>query len=218
MKSIQMSDALGKYLLSVSPSDDDVMQELRAVTSEMPAGGMQIPPYQGRFMQFLASLLGVTRYVEVGCFTGYSALAVAQALPPDGKVITCDISAEWTATAREYWRKAGVADRIELRLGPAVDTLQRLLDAGAAESFDMAFIDADKGNYVKYYELCLQLVRTGGVILIDNALWGGSVADRAVQDEDTAGIRAVNQRALEDPRVDTCLLPMSDGVHLCHKL
>ncbi len=218
MKSIQMNDALWDYLLSVSPAEDEVMQELRAVTSQMPAGGMQIPPYQGLFMQFLIRLLGAKRCVEVGCFTGYSALAVAQALPSDGKIITCDISEEWTDTARRYWQKAAVADRIELRLGPAVGTLEDMIDSGAAGSFDMAFIDADKNNYVKYYELCLQLVRTGGVILIDNTLWGGSVADRAVQDADTAGIRAVNQLACEDPRVDTCLLPMSDGVHLCHKL
>ncbi len=218
MKSIQMSDALWEYLLSVSPSDDPVMQELREVTSTMPAGGMQIPSYQGRFMQFLVCLLGVKRCIEVGCFTGYSALAVARALPADGKLITCDVSAEWTGTARQYWQKAGVADRIELRLGPALDTLQAMIDAGAAGSFDMAFIDADKDNYVNYYELCLQLIRRGGVILIDNTLWGGSVADVAVQDKDTQGIRAVNRRVFEDPRVDTCLLPMSDGVHLCHKL
>ncbi len=218
MKSIQMTDALWSYVQAVTPSDDDVMQELRTLTAEMPAGGMQIPPYQGRFMQFLVRLLGVKRYIEVGCFTGYSALAVARSLPADGQVITCDVSEEWTATARKFWQKAGIADRIELRLGPAVETLQGMINAGVAGSFDMAFVDADKNQYVQYYELCLQLVRQGGIILIDNTLWGGGVVDVAVQDEETRGIRAVNQRVFEDPRVDTCLLPISDGVHLCHKL
>lgn len=218
MKSIQMTDELWGYLSSVTPSDDAVMQELRELTLEMPAGGMQIPPYLGRFMQFLVQLLGVRNCLEVGCFTGYSSLAVAKALPVDGKIVTCDVSEEWTEIARKYWQKAGVAEKIELRLGPATETLQGLIEKGAAGSFDMAFIDADKNNYVVYYELCLQLVRKGGVILIDNTLWGGTVADLSVQDEDTVGIREVNRQALEDPRVDNCLLPISDGVHLCHKL
>ena len=218
MKQIQMNDVLWEYLVSVTPADDAVMRELRDVTATLPAGGMQIPPYQGQFMQFLVRLLGVKRYLEIGCFTGYSSLAVARALPSDGRIITCDVSEEWTNIARNYWQKAGVTERVELRLGPAADTLKGMIEAGATGAFDMAFIDADKDNYVEYYELCLLLVRQGGVLLIDNTLWGGSVADEAVQDEDTKGIRAFNQRAFEDDRVKNCLLPMSDGLHLCLKL
>lgn len=218
MKSIEMTEVLWNYLSSVSLSEDAVMQELEAFTAEMPAGGMQIPPYQGRFMQFLVRLIGAKRCLEIGCFTGYSSLAVAQALPADGQIITCDISKEWTDVAQRFWLKAGVGNKVELRLGPALDTLQTMVEEGAAGSFDMAFIDADKSSYLDYYELCLKLVRQGGIILIDNALWGGSVADSSVQDEDTEGIRAINQHAYEDSRVDNCLLPLSDGVHLCLRL
>ena len=218
MKSIPLTDDLYDYLLGVSLVDNPTLQELRNVTREMPAGGMQIAPEQGQFMQFLARLVHAEQYLEVGCFTGYSSLAMALVLPDWGKVVTCDVSQEWTDIARRHWQQAGVAHKIDLRLGPAAETLQAMLADGHGGTFDIAFIDADKDNYVKYYELCLDLVRTDGLLLIDNSLWAGKVADPSVMDMDTQGIRAVNQRAYEDLRVNSCLLPISDGLHLCHKL
>lgn len=218
MKQTPMTDALWSYLDSVTQSDEEPLQKLRGVTAEMPMGGMQIPSVQGRFMQILVRLLGARRCLEIGCFTGYSAATVALALPEDGSLLTCDVSSEWTGIARDFWKEAGVEKKIELRLAPALDTLQELLENGQTNSFDLAFIDADKGNYVNYYELCMQLVRPGGVILIDNTLWGGAVADVSKTDPDTQGIRAVNSRAFEDPRTDSCLLPFSDGLHFCLKL
>lgn len=218
MKSIPLTDELYDYMLGVSLVDTPVMKELRAVTARMPAGGMQIAPEQGQFMQFLVRLLNARRCLEVGCFTGYSALVVALALPPDGRLITCDISREWTDIARQHWQRAGVDGKIDLRLGPALDTLQEMLCAGQGASFDFAFIDADKNNYAPYYELCLELLRPGGVILIDNTLWGGQVANSEVTDADTEGIRAVNRMIFADSRVNSCLIPVSDGLHICHKL
>ena len=218
MKNIPFTDELYDYLLGVTLRDSDVMAELRAETRSMPAGGMQIAPEQGQFMQFMARLLNARRYLEVGCFTGYSSLVMAMALPADGQIVTCDVSPEWTDVARRYWRKAGVEDKIELKLGPAAASLEAMLAQGQANSFDIAFIDADKNNYVKYYELCYRLIKPGGVIMIDNTLWGGQVANPSRQDEDTVGIRAVNQRAFQDARVDSCLLPLSDGLHLCRKI
>ncbi len=218
MKSIPFTPALHDYMLSVSLIDHPVMQDLRAVTRAMPTGGMQIAPEQGQFMQFLARILHAERYLEVGCFTGYSSLVMALALPANGRIVTCDVSQEWTDIARQHWRKAGVTHKIDLRLGPAIQTLETLRTDGQAGTFDIAFIDADKDNYVSYYELCMELVRTDGLLLIDNTLWGGKVVDPAVMDKDTVGIRAVNQRAHEDPRVNSCLLPISDGLLLCHKL
>ena len=183
----------------------------------MPAGGMQIAAEQGQFMQLLVHLLQARHYLEVGCFTGYSSLVMAMALPANGHVTTCDVSREWTDVARRHWQSAGVADKITLKLGPAVDSLRQMLADGRADTFDIAFIDADKDNYPTYYDLCFELVRPGGLILIDNTLWSGQVADPAVTDADTEGIRIVNQRAFEDDRVDSCLLPLSDGLHVCHK-
>ncbi|MXZ41512.1 MAG: methyltransferase domain-containing protein [Caldilineaceae bacterium SB0666_bin_21] len=217
MKLLPVTEDLYSYLVGVTVKDHPALAALREETAAMPSGGMQIAAEQGQFMQLLVHLLQATRYLEVGCFTGYSSLVMAMALPEDGRVTTCDVSQEWTDVARRHWQSAGVADKITLKLGPAVDSLRRLLAEGSAESFDIAFIDADKDNYPNYYDLCFDLVRPGGLILIDNTLWGGQVADPSVADPDTEGIRAVNQRAFEDDRVDSCLLPLSDGLHICHK-
>jgi predicted O-methyltransferase YrrM len=178
---------------------------------------MQIAPEQGQFMALLVRLLGARRCLEVGVFTGYSTLAVALALPPEGRVIACDISAEYTAIARRHWDAAGVAGRIELRLGPAADTLDALLAAGGAGSYDFAFIDADKPAYPAYYERCLALLRPGGLIAVDNTLWGGAVADPADQEADTRAIRAFNGRLHGDARVDLSLAPIGDGLSLARK-
>lgn len=217
MKLIQVTEDLYNYLVGVTVKDHPALAALREETAAMPAGGMQIAAEQGQFMQLLVHLLQARRYLEVGCFTGYSSLVMAMALPADGQITTCDVSREWTDVARRHWQAAGVADKITLKLGPAVDSLRQMLAEGRADSFDIAFIDADKDNYPAYYDLCFELVRPGGLILIDNTLWGGQVADPAVTDADTEGIRAVNRRAFEDDRVDSCLLPLSDGLHICHK-
>lgn len=217
MKLIQVTEDLYNYLVGVTVKDHPALTALREETAAMPAGGMQIAAEQGQFMQLLVHLLEAKCYLEVGCFTGYSSLVMAMALPADGQVTTCDVSREWTDVARRHWQAAGVADKITLKLGPAVDSLRQMLAEGRADSFDIAFIDADKDNYPAYYDLCFELVRPGGLILIDNTLWGGQVADPAVTDADTEGIRAVNRRAFEDDRVDSCLLPLSDGLHICHK-
>jgi caffeoyl-CoA O-methyltransferase len=178
---------------------------------------MQISPEQGQFMALLVELIGARRILEVGTFTGYSALAVALALPPDGRVITCDINEEMTAIARRYWAEAGVADKIDLRLAPAIDTLDELLAEGQAGQFDFAFIDADKTNYLAYYERTLELLRSGGLIAIDNVLWNGAVADPERQDDDTSAIRALNEAVHADDRVSLSLLPISDGLTLARK-
>jgi predicted O-methyltransferase YrrM len=178
---------------------------------------MQIGADQGALLALLAKLVGARRAIEIGTFTGYSALAVASALPADGKLICCDVSEEWTSIARRYWQEAGVAGRIELRLAPATDTLAALLKQGGAETFDFAFIDADKPNYDAYYEACLKLLRRGGAIALDNTLWSGKVADPDVHDEDTDALRAINAKIRDDGRVDACLLTVGDGVMLVRK-
>lgn len=173
---------------------------------------MQIGPDQGQFMALLARAIGARKTIEVGVFTGYSALAVALALPPEGRVVACDISEEWTAVARRYWKEAGVAHKIALRLAPAAQTLQALIDAGESGSFDFAFIDADKPGYDTYYELCLKLLRRGGLALIDNTLWSGKVANASEQDVDTRAIRALNEKVGKDSRVEQVLLTVGDGL------
>jgi caffeoyl-CoA O-methyltransferase len=178
---------------------------------------MQVSPEQGQFMALLVRLLGARRCLEVGTFTGYSALACALALPPDGRLVTLDISAEWTAVARRHWLDAGVADRIDLRLGPAAGSLAALLAEGAADSFDFAFVDADKTGYDAYYELALQLVRPGGLIAFDNVLWSGRVADPNAQDADTTALRALNRKLHADARVDLSMLPIGDGLTLARR-
>jgi caffeoyl-CoA O-methyltransferase len=216
-RTIQVTDALYQYILAVSSREDATLAKLREETARMPRAGMQISPEQGQFMALLVKLLGAKRTLEVGVFTGYSALAVAQALPADGRVVACDVSEEWTSVGRRYWEAAGVAAKIDLRLGPAAETLQGLLDDGQAGTFDFAFIDADKANYDRYYELALQLVRPGGLIAVDNVLWGGAVADPAEQDEDTRAIRVLNEKLHADARVDLSLLPLGDGLTLARK-
>ena len=216
-RTIQMTDRLYDYLLKVSLREPPLLAELRAETAKLPMAGMQISPEQGQFMALLAELIGARRAIEVGTFTGYSALCVAQALPPDGKLIACDISEEFTSVARRYWAKAGIADRIELRLAPALDTLKSLLAGGGAGSFDFAFIDADKTQYVAYYEAILKLLRPGGLMTIDNVLWSGAVADGRKRDADTVALRTLNEKLRTDKRISLSLLPIGDGLTLARK-
>jgi predicted O-methyltransferase YrrM len=214
-KSFFLTQAVHDYLVAHIPPLDDVQRDLIAETEAL--GGisvMQIAPEQGAFMAQLVRLMGARSYLEIGTFTGYSSTAVALALPPDGRVVCCDISREWTDVAREAWTDAGLADKVELRLGRATKTLDALLDEGNAASFDFAFIDADKQSYDAYYELCLQLVRPGGLIAIDNVLWSGKVADASADDDDTNAIRALNAKIAADERVDVVLAPVGDGLTL----
>lgn len=216
-RTLSVTDRLYDYLSTHSLRESDVLRRLREETSRMPMGRMQISPEQGQFMSLLVRLMGASRTLEVGVFTGYSSLCIAQALPEGGRHVACDVSAEWTSIGQRYWQEAGVADRIDLRLAPAVTTLDALLAEGAENSFDFAFIDADKLNYDAYYERALRLVRPGGLIAIDNVLWGGSVADPSDQDADTRAIRDLNDKIHRDPRVDMSLLPLGDGVTLALK-
>ena len=215
---IQLTDALRDYVLHEGLRESDAASGLRAETlSATRWHVMQISPEQGAFMAQLVRLIGARNTIEVGTFTGYSALVVAEALPPDGRVVACDVSEEWTAIGRPFWDRAGVADKIDLRLRPALETLDALLAAGEAGAFDFAFIDADKANYDAYYERCLQLLRPGGVVGIDNVLWGGRVADPIAADEDTRAIRALNAKIRGDARVDSAMLPIGDGFTLAIK-
>lgn len=216
-KTLELSDALYDYLLEVSLREPPLLERLREETGKLPYAQMQVAPDQGQFMALMVELTGARRVLEVGTFTGYSALAMALALPPDGRVLTCDIDPEMTAIARRYWAEAGVAERIELRLVPAAETLEALLGDGQAGAFDLAFIDADKKNYDTYYEQVLALLRPGGLMMIDNVLWSGKVADRAADDEDTRAIRALNRKVHGDERVSLALVPLSDGLTLARK-
>ncbi|MDZ8091841.1 MAG: class I SAM-dependent methyltransferase [Nostoc sp. DedQUE05] len=216
-QSIGLDNQLYNYLLSVSLREPEILGKLRQETANHPRSGMQISPEQGQFMSLLVQLIGAKKTLEVGVFTGYSSLSVALALPPDGKIIACDVSEEFTAIARRYWQEAGVADKIDLRLAPALETLDKLLATGQAETFDFAFIDADKENYDGYYERSLQLVRPGGLIAIDNVLWSGQVADKQNQDESTQAIRALNEKLHYDERVTLSLVPIADGLTLAIK-
>ena len=212
-----LPDAVERYATIEMVHESAVMQALRTETAKLPRGGMQIGADQGAFMALLVRLIGARRCLEIGTFTGYSALVVASALPQDGRLVACDVSEEWTSVARRYWAKAGVADRIELRLGPARDTLAALIRDGAAGSFDFAFIDADKTGYDGYYESCMTLVRADGLILLDNALQDGAVADPSAHEADTDAIRAINQKVRDDPRVESVLLTVGDGVVMARK-
>ena len=211
-ESIGLSPAVHDYLLSVSPPEHPVLVELREATDRLEERNMQIGPEQGHFMAFLLRALGARKVLEIGTFTGYSSLAMALALGPEGRITCCDVSEEWTAIAREHWKKAGVEPRIDLRLGPALDTLDQLLAEG--RRFDFAFIDADKQNYVGYYERCLRLVRRGGVIAVDNTLWSGKVADPREADADTIAIRDFNAVVATDDRVIVSVTPIGDGLTL----
>src|SRR5215471_1466454 len=216
-RTIDLTDRLYDYLVSVSVREPPLLAELRAETAKLPLAVMQISPEQGQFMALLVELIGARRAIEVGTFTGYSALCVARALPPRGKLIACDISEEYTSVGRPYWERAGVAGKIDVRIGPALKTLKSLLDEGGAGTFDFAFIDADKKEYDGYYEAILKLLRPGGLIAIDNVLWGGAVADSRKRDADTVAIRALNKKLHGDERVSLSLLPIGDGLTLARK-
>ncbi len=207
---LNLTDALRHYVWRVGVREPDVLRRLREETASLPMAQMQIPPEQGAFMAMLVRLMGARRCLEVGTFTGYSSTAVALALPEDGRITCCDVSVEWTDIARRYWADAGVADKIDLRVGPAVGTLRGLEEG----SFDFAFIDADKPSYDAYYERALRLVRRGGLIAIDNVLWGGRVIDESDQTEQTLVIRRLNDKIATDERVDQVLLPIGDGLTL----
>jgi len=216
-KTLPLNNELYEYLLSVSLREPEVMELLREETSRDPMARMQIAPEQGQFMALLVQLMAARRCLEIGAYTGYSSLWVALALPPDGYLFTCDIDEKWTAIARHYWDLAGVSGRIRLQLGPAVETLEKLIAGGQAGSFDFVFIDADKENYPNYYELSLHLLRSGGLIVIDNTLWSGDVADPGKQDTDTVAIRELNEHVYRDQRVRMSLLPVGDGLTLVMK-
>lgn len=219
-RTIQVDDRLYDYLLAHSSREDDLLRRLRAETAKMPMARMQIGPEQGQFMALLTELTGAKRAIEVGTFTGYSSICVARALPKDGKLICCDVSEEYTAVARKYWAEAGLTEKIELKLAPATETLDALLAAGGANTYDLGFIDADKENYDQYYERLLQLIRPGGLIMIDNVLWGGDVADPTIGDadnKDTAAIRRLNAKVVRDERVSMSLVPIGDGLTLARK-
>jgi O-methyltransferase len=215
-RSITLDDRLYDYLLKVSLRENDLLRELRDETAKLPTAGMQISPEQGQFMALLVELLGVTRAVEVGTFTGYSSLCIAGAMPAGGRLTCCDVSEEFTAIARRYWARAGLAGKIDLKLAPAVETLDLLAQTEAGR-FDLAFIDADKGNYLAYYERVLKLLRPGGAVLIDNVLWSGAVADPDDNDSDTVAIRLLNEHVRGDKRVSLSLVPIGDGLTIARK-
>lgn len=216
-KTVTLTEPLFQYLWQSMDREPALLRRLREETAALPMSQMQIAPDQGQFMALLAKLMGARRTLEVGTFTGYSALVLALALPPDSETICCDLSEEWTSIARRYWREAGVDQKITLKLQPALQTLDELLAEGAAGTFDLVFIDADKENYPHYYERSLQLLRCGGLILIDNVLWGGAVIDADRNDADTLAIRALNESVSTDSRVDLAMVPVGDGLTLALK-
>ncbi len=216
-RSIGLDDPILEYLLKVSVREPEVLRRLRLETVGMPMAGMQVSPELGGFLAFLIELIGARRTLEIGVYTGYSSLSVALALPPEGRIVACDVSEEWTAVARRYWDQAGVADKIDLRLAPALKTLDSLLAAGEAGRYDFAFIDAQKTEYIDYYERVFELVRPGAVIAVDNVLWNGAVADPARDDADTVAIRAFNDKLGGDQRVTLSMVPIGDGLTLARK-
>lgn len=217
-RTINLDDRLHHYLLSVSLREPEVLRRLRDETASMPEHNMQIAPEQGQFMALLVQLSGARRALEIGTFTGYSSLAIALAMPDDGRVLCCDTSRKYTDVAQRYWSQAGIAGKMELRIAPALETLDTLLrDPKSQSSFDFAFIDADKTNYDNYYERCLDLMRPGGLIAFDNTLWDGKVADPAETDDDTVALRALNRKLHDDKRIDLSLVPIGDGLTLCRK-
>lgn len=216
-KSTLVTDSLYDYILANSLRESAVLRQLREETARHSLANMQISPEQGQFMALLVELTGARNILEIGVFTGYSSTSLAMALPVDGKLTACDISKKHTEVARRYWELASVAHKVDLRLGPALDTLDNLLAEGLAGSYDLAFIDADKGNYDGYYERSLSLLRQGGLIMVDNVLWSGQVADPAFEDDDTVAIRALNKKIHADVRVSISLLPVADGITLALK-
>jgi predicted O-methyltransferase YrrM len=217
-QTLQLDDRLHEYLLSRSLREPELLQRLRRETAELPLSRMQIAPEQGQFMALLAQLMGARRALEIGVFTGYSALCVARELPDDGRLVACDLNEKWTEVAQRYFREAGVDHRIDLRLAPALDTLADLQQSGQKGRFDFAFIDADKAEYIDYYEQILPLLRAGGLLAVDNTLWYGRVADPSQHDRDTEAIRAFNDHVRDDARVFLSLVPIGDGLTLCRKL
>jgi caffeoyl-CoA O-methyltransferase len=215
-KSTFIEPAIQEYVIATVVREDPILRRLRDETSRHAYSRMAIGPEQGELMQLLARTIGARRYLEIGVFTGYSSLAMAQALPQDGYVLACDVSDEYTAVARRYWKEAGVAGKIDLRIAPALQTLAQVRSEGM-EPFDMAFIDADKVNAGEYYEAALTLVRSGGLILVDNVLWGGAVLDAETADEDTRALQALNIKAGHDERVDVALVPVCDGLLIARK-
>ena len=213
-----VAEDVAEYIRSVTLREPEILKRLREETAKLPNAIMQISAEQGQFMGMLIRLLGAKLTLEVGVFTGYSSIAVALALPEEGKIIACDVSEEYTSMARRYWREAGVEHKVSLRLAPAVETLDGLLAEGRSGTFDFAFIDADKENYDRYYEYALKLLRPGGLIAVDNVLWHGKVLDQSVQDVDTRAIRALNEKLHKDERVWVSLLPIGDGLTLAYKL
>jgi predicted O-methyltransferase YrrM len=216
-RSLGLSPVLYDYLLAVSLREPELLSQLRRETAALPNAGMQISPEQGQFMRLLVELIGARRALEVGVFTGYSSLCVALALPADGQLVACDVNPTYTDIARKYWQRAGVEQRVSLHIGPAVATLDGLLESGQKESFDFAFIDADKENYSKYYEQALALLKPGGLLTIDNVLWGGNVADTSDTSPSTEAIRRLNATVKNDQRVTISLLPVGDGLLLARK-
>jgi predicted O-methyltransferase YrrM len=214
---IKVDDALYDYILRVSVRELPLLRELREETAALPNSSMQISPEQGQLMYLLVKLIGARRCLEIGVFTGYSSLCVAMALPEDGQLIACDSSEEWTDIARRYWHRAGLQNKIELRLAPALRTLEQLLRDHEQAQYDFVFIDADKTNYLNYYEAAFKLLRPGGLIAVDNTLWGGSVTDSNDDSESTKAIRAFNEALYADPRVDLSLVPIGDGLTLARK-
>ena len=211
---LNLTNDLRDYLWEKGMKEHPALEELREETAQLPEAVMQICPEQGALMANLVRLMSAKRTIEIGTFTGYSALAVALALPEDGKIVACDISEEWTSIGRKKWEQAGVTDKIDLRIGPALETLEELLKDGQEGSFDFAFIDADKANYLDYYKICLKLVRKGGVIAIDNVLWSGAVINPEINDVDTVAIRELNEFLAQDERVSLSMVPTGDGLTL----
>jgi predicted O-methyltransferase YrrM len=215
--SIGLAPDLHAYLVGHGVREPEILRRLRDETASLPQHNMQIAPEQGAFMALLVRLAGARRAIELGTFTGYSSLAVLLAMPPDGTMVCCDISDEWTSVARRYWAEAGVADRVDLRLAPALETLDALLAGGAAGTFDFAFIDASKRDYPDYHERIVQLLGSGGLAVYDNVLWDGGVIDDSMNDEDTLGVRRLNDRLATDERVVVSMIPVGDGLTLALK-
>lgn len=216
-QTLQLDDNLYRYLLNVGGRETELLKRLREETARDPMSRMQIAPEQGAFMSLLVNIMGARKCLEVGTFTGYSSICMASAMPADGQLYCCDVDANWTSIAQRYWREAGLETRIQLTLAPAAETLQTLLDAGHARTFDLIFLDADKTNYDTYYELALKLLRSGGLLLVDNVLWSGRVLGHLVADADTRAIQALNLKIQQDQRVDMAMLPLADGLTLARK-
>jgi predicted O-methyltransferase YrrM len=216
-RSFLLTEKLSEYYARVAVRESPLFSDLRQETAALPMARMQIAPEQAQLMAMLVKLMRARRCIEIGVFTGYSSLAVAQALPADGQLLACDVNEEWTAIARRYWARGGVQQKIRLVVAPALETLDAEFAAGQAGTYDFAFIDADKTGYAGYYERCLKLLRPGGLIAVDNTLWSGRVADPAVTDEDTEALRNFNERVANDARVDLCLVPIADGLTLLRK-